>query len=220
MNKSKTILLGALSAIIMLVPVANSSASIFSHPKPTASASASTGTNTYISSNLPVGPGPSGHYTVQKQPPAGSCHYRYTADKQPLPDPNCTPGATNPLVTQANISTTICRSGYTASIRPPASITGREKIANAASYGNTSSLKIQEMDHLLSLELGGDPNSALNLWVEPASPGHKGNSVNNPKDSVENKLNAAICSGNVSLASAQVAIAKDWTTALSTLGLN
>ena len=220
MSKSKAILLGILSTMLVMIPVTNSSASIFSHPKPTASASASTGTNTYVASSLPVGPGPSGHYTVQTQPPAGSCHYRYTIDKQPLPDPKCTPGATNPLVTQANLSSTICRSGYTASIRPTASITGREKKANAESYGYTGSMRIAEYDHLISLELGGDPNDPRNLWVEPASPGHKGNGVNNPKDSVENKLNAAICSGKVSLASAQKAIVTDWTTALSTLRIN
>ena len=33
------------------------------------------------------------------------------------------PGATNPEVTQATINTTICQSGWTATIRPPASYT-------------------------------------------------------------------------------------------------
>jgi hypothetical protein len=37
----------------------------------------------------------------------------------PLPDPACTPGALNPDVTQASIGSTICVSGWTATIRPP-----------------------------------------------------------------------------------------------------
>jgi hypothetical protein len=40
-----------------------------------------------------------------------------------LPDPACTPGATNPDVTQASIGSTICRAGYTCTIRPPAAYT-------------------------------------------------------------------------------------------------
>ncbi|GHF46587.1 hypothetical protein GCM10010218_29840 [Streptomyces mashuensis] len=167
-----------------------------------------------------MGPGPQGSYTVQKQPSQGSCTYRYTKDKQPLPDRSCTPGATNPKVTQATLKTTICRSGYTADIRPPTNITSREKTANAASYGYTGPLRDAEYDHLISLQLGGDPNDARNLWVQPPSPGHKpGAGPNNPKDSVESKLKAAICAGKTDLVKAQQAIATDWTTALQVLGL-
>ncbi|AZQ72983.1 hypothetical protein EKH77_18785 [Streptomyces luteoverticillatus] len=169
---------------------------------------------------VPAGPGPQGSYTVQKQPEPGTCAYRYTAAKEPLPDPKCTPGATNPKVTQATLKTTICRSGYTADIRPGTNITSREKTANAASYGYKGSLKDAEYDHLISLQLGGDPNDPRNLWVQPPSPGHKtGAGPNNPKDVVESKLKAAICSGKTELAKAQQAIVKDWTTALSALGL-
>ncbi|MEK8169743.1 hypothetical protein NKH77_07885 [Streptomyces sp. M19] len=117
----------------------------------------------------PDGPGPQGHYTVRKQPAAGSCHYR-AAGEQPLPDARCTPGALNPKVTQATLRTTVCRGGYTSSIRPPVSVTAREKKSNAASYHYTHSLRDAEYDHLVSLELGGDPNDPRNLWVEPPSP--------------------------------------------------
>lgn len=168
---------------------------------------------------VPVGPGPQGSYTVQPQPAPGSCHVRAASDGQPLPDPSCTPGATNPAVTQANIATTICRGGYTASIRPPAAITDREKAANAKSYGYTGSLHDAEYDHLISLELGGDPDDSRNLWVEPPSPGHQsGSGPNNPKDKVENQLHELICKGTVPLGAAQTAIAGDWTTALATVG--
>src|SRR5690349_12934334 len=72
---------------------------------------------------IAVGAGPQKQYTVQQQPPAGSCHYRYEQG-EPLEDPKCTPGAISPAVTQANLTSTICRKGgYTGGIRPPASIT-------------------------------------------------------------------------------------------------
>ncbi|WP_308428874.1 hypothetical protein [Streptomyces xanthochromogenes] len=119
------------------------------------------------------------------------------------------------------MKTTICASGYTSTIRPPESVTGVEKTANAKSYAYTGALHDAEYDHLVSLELGGDPNDSRNLWVEPPSPGHKaGAGPNNPKDSVESKLHTAVCSGKVQLAAAQKAIAADWTTALATLGLS
>jgi hypothetical protein len=169
---------------------------------------------------LAYGPGPQTKYSVQTQPPAGSCHVG-TSNGQPLPDPKCTPGALNPKVTPTTLKETICKSGYTATIRPPASITDAEKAANAKSYGYTGALHDAEMDHLVSLELGGDPNDPRNLWVEPPSPGHKpGAGPNNPKDGVESKLHTAICSGKAQLGAAQNAIATDWPNALAKLGLS
>lgn len=199
------------------VPVSTAKATVAT---PMASSNLAVGKNTYIAPSIPVGPGSMSTYTVQSQPAPGSCHYRYTADKQPLPDVKCTPGATNPAVTQTNLSSTICMHGYTKTIRPSAYITGKEKKANALSYGYTGSLRTFEYDHEISLELGGDPNDPRNLWVEPASPGHTGNSVTNPKDGVENKIKTAVCSGKITLKQAQQAIVNNWTTALSTLGIN
>ncbi|AYF78412.1 hypothetical protein D7D52_36430 [Nocardia yunnanensis] len=168
---------------------------------------------------VPVGPGPQSNYSVQAQPAPGSCHYRKTSDGQPLPDPACTPGATNPKVTAANLAETICKSGYTATIRPGTSVTNTEKVANAKSYDYTGDLKDAEYDHLISLELGGDPDDPRNLWVEPPSPGHQaGAGPNNPKDGVEGKLHTLVCGGKVALADAQSAIATDWTTALAKVG--
>ncbi|WP_214416929.1 hypothetical protein [Sphaerisporangium fuscum] len=99
-------------------------------------------------------------------------------------------------------------------------ITSREKVANARSYGYTGPLRDAEYDHLISLQLGGDPNDPPNLWGEPPSPGHKpGAGPNNPKDAVESRLHSAICKGTVTLAAAQQAIATDWSTAESVLHL-
>jgi len=171
------------------------------------------------SARLPYGPGPKVHYTVQRQPAPGACHYRYTKTRQPLPDVHCTPGALNPKVTQATISVTICRVGYTTTIRPSSSVTAAEKRANAKSYHYTGRLGDAEYDHLVSLELGGDPNDPRNLWVEPPSPGHKaGSGVNNPKDKIENQAKALVCGRKVTLAAMQQAIATNWTTALAAVG--
>jgi len=64
------------------------------------------------------------------------------------------------------------------------------------------------------LEVGGDPGAPANLWPEPRYPtGSKGLTAAD-KDNVENKLHDRVCSGAVSLAGAQQAIATDWTTAL------
>ncbi|WP_406126868.1 hypothetical protein [Streptomyces sp. NBC_00989] len=185
-------------------------------PSATSAASGAAGAGRAIA----VGAGPQKTYTVQQQPAAGSCHYQYLKG-EPLEDPKCTPGAISPAVTQSNLKSTICRKGgYTSGIRPSTSVTGKEKELNAASYGFTGRMGDAEYDHLISLQLGGDPNDYRNLWVEPADPGHrKGSGVNNAKDPVETKLHTAVCKGKVTLAAAQQAIVTDWTTALSRLGL-
>lgn len=138
----------------------------------------------------------------------GHCAYR---DHGQLPDPRCTPGSIDPAVTQANIHSTICRSGYTRTVRPPEAQTERFKFRVAyPAYGDPHAEKT-ELDHLVSLELGGS-NDAANLWPEtPPTP--------NPKDRVENALNHAVCDGRVTLAAAQDAIASDWLTAEAKLGL-
>lgn len=148
---------------------------------------------------------------------ASECHV-VTVDAsmgEYLPDTACTPGAIDPAVTQATISSTICASGYTASIRPPTSITGPAKTESLADYGMAAS-STTEYDHLVPLELGG-ASSVSNLWPEPNKAGARG--VDNPKDAVESALKRAVCAHTIPLAAAQVAIAKNWVTAASVLGL-
>jgi len=132
-----------------------------------------------------------------------------------LPDRSCTPGAIDPAVTQGNIAATICAHGYTKTVRPPASNTNQFKKLGAAEYGVGYS-PTTEFDHLVPLELGGT-NAVSNLWPEPNSTGARG--FNNPKDLVENALNAAVCSHQVTLVAAQAAIATNWVTAETTLVL-
>jgi hypothetical protein len=112
-------------------------------------------------------------------------------------------------VTQANISSTICAKGYTESIRPPEDITEQEKAASAQAYGYIGSLETAEYDHLIPLELGGDPNDPANLWVEP-NDNPTATSTDNSKDVLESRLNDLVCSGQMTLAAARQAIATNW----------
>jgi len=175
---------------------------------PTAAAAASTG--------IRVGPGTQSDYSVEPQPTPGSCHYRWEGS-DPLPDPACTPGAVNPKVTQADIASTICRSGWTATVRPPTRVTSPEKRGSAAAYGYSGSFATGEYDHLVPLELGGDPNDPANLWVEP-NDRSGATSTANGKDPLENRLRGLVCSGVLDLALAQQAIASDWVAAAARYG--
>ena len=141
-----------------------------------------------------------------------SCHARGRGLYM-LPDPRCTPGATNPAVTQANIDSTICKAGWSESQRPPESVTEEQKRLSLAAYGyyEGRSLHTYEFDHLIPLELGGASDSPRNLWPEPDYPGVSDNSYYlNPKDHVEDELHDWVCSGKISLAAAQHIMATNW----------
>jgi hypothetical protein len=161
-------------------------------------------------------PASSGHALLRVHDPrrvtgtlTGHCVYRHGNQ---LPDPRCTPGAVDPAVTQGNLRSTICHPGYTKTVRPSSSQTNKFKFDVVyPAYGTPKSEKT-ELDHLVSLELGG-ANDAANLWPEsPPTP--------NPKDKVESALHAAVCDGRVTLTAAQNAIASNWLTAESKLGLS
>ncbi len=113
-----------------------------------------------------------------------------------LASPTLTPGVLNPLVTQARIGSTICRHGWTGTVRPPTSYTSALKVRQMAEYGEAGSPTGYQEDHLISLELGGDPTDPRNLWPEPYP---RAAAV----DRLENELNAQVCSGGTSLADAQ-----------------
>ncbi len=190
------------------------------HPSSAATAS-TTSTSPVIETAPPapgpvVGPGTQARYTVEPQPTPGTCHYRWVG-ADPLPDPSCTPGATNPGVTPDDLGATICASGWTATVRPPTSVTSPEKAGSAAAYGYTGPSATAEYDHLVPLELGGDPNDPANLWLEPNDrPG--ATSFANGKDGLENRLRTLVCAGRLPLAEAQRAIATDWAAALQHYG--
>jgi len=124
-----------------------------------------------------------------------------------------TPGALNPSVTQANISTTVCKVGWTKTIRPTVTFTNKLKDEQLKttykSYVSIwgSSASAYEEDHLISLQLGGAPSDPKNLWPEPyAGIGAR------KKDVTETALKRLVCAGKLNLADAQRAIL-DWPSA-------
>lgn len=131
-----------------------------------------------------------------------------------LPIPSRTPGAIDPRVTQANLSSTICVTGYTTTVRPSSSYTRALKISQLASgygLGNDRLTSHYEEDHLISLELGGSPTSPANLWPEPYLIANGART----KDSLENALHRLVCARVVPLSVAQRAIATNWIAAYS-----
>jgi hypothetical protein len=64
-------------------------------------------------------------------------------------------------------------------------------------YGVGGSTSDYQEDHLISLELGGHPTDPRNLWPEPYP---RASAV----DSIENDLNSKVCSGDLTLESAQL----------------
>ncbi len=124
-----------------------------------------------------------------------------------LPDSACTPGAIIATATKAKI----CQSGYARTVR---NVPTSEKDQAYASYGITHHTTGEfEVDHLVSLELGGS-NDISNLWPEAASP----TPGFHQKDKVENYLHDQVCSGAISLQKAQVEIATNWLAVYNQMG--
>jgi hypothetical protein len=124
----------------------------------------------------------------------------YLRPRSPAPavvaDPVRTPGVLNPDVTQATIGSTICVRGWTRTVRPPTDYTNGLKLRQLRAYGLRGPPSAYQEDHLISLELGGHPTDPRNLWPEPYP---RASEV----DSIENDLNAQVCSGSLTLAQAQ-----------------
>jgi len=124
-----------------------------------------------------------------------------------LPNAKVTPGALNPSVTQANIKDNVCKANWTSTIRPTVAYTNKLKASQMAGdykylqsqFGTASSA--YEEDHLISLQLGGNPTDPKNLWPEP----YAGNNARK-KDVVESALKRLVCSGTIKLKDAQKAI--------------
>ena len=154
--------------------------------------------------------------SVQRQPAPGACHAIGTG-LYSRPDPRCTPGALNPAVGTTTLGSTICRSGWTSTVRPPESITEPEKFASMRAYGLTGSASGYEYDHFVPLELGGAVNDPRNLWPEPDYPIRSGFYLN-PKDRLETALKHRVCDGEMTLAEAQRMIATNWVLAYRRFG--
>ena len=75
-------------------------------------------------------------------------------------------------------------------------------------YGFSDSPSNYELDHLISLELGGSPDSTKNLFPEPYNIDLNAKK----KDLVENYLHKQVCDGAMTLQEAQQEISHDWVT--------
>jgi hypothetical protein len=139
-------------------------------------------------------PPPSGTAHLGKQTKTAGC-----VAHGGLPDSACTPGA---IFANATVQQ-ICTSGYSSSVR---NVPTSEKDQAYTEYGITHHSAGQyEVDHLVSLELGGS-NDFANLWPEAASP----TPGFHQKDQVENYLHDQVCSGAMTLKEAQNEIATNW----------
>jgi len=126
----------------------------------------------------------------------------------PLPDPRCTPGA---IFTRASRGA-ICKRGYAGKVR---NVSASLKRKVYAAYGIRHHTRgSYEVDHLVSLELGGS-NDEANLFPEAARP----RPGFHEKDRLENRLHALVCERRESLRTAQHRIAGDWLAEYRRLGL-
>ncbi len=115
-----------------------------------------------------------------------------------LQDADCTPGAIF-AVTEKQI----CKPGYSKSVR---NVPKKTKNQVFAEYGIARHVTGEyEVDHLISLELGGS-NDIANLWPEAAMP----KPGFHEKDKVENYLHRQVCKGLMTLKKAQEIISTDW----------
>ena len=117
------------------------------------------------------------------------------------PGLRCSPGAVDPALTRA----VLCSAGFhTSSVRH---VSTSLKHAVEVAYGMAPRAygRTIEIDHIVSLELGG-PNDIANLYLEPGG----GTSGYQVKDRLENALHRLVCAGKLTLAAAQRGIATNW----------
>jgi hypothetical protein len=145
-------------------------------------------------------------------PPKGACTTSIR-NGFPIPDPNCTPGATNPTLTIQ----VLAEPRFTTRCIRDAATPEEEKATTYEWYNlphpsqNSGETQTCELDHLISLELGG-ADTLDNIWPQCGPQG-----VALPqrffkeKDTVENFLAMEVRAGRMDLSAAQQAIATDWT---------
>lgn len=114
-----------------------------------------------------------------------------------LPDAKLTPGATLDVTKED-----VCTPGYSKKVRDVPSSVKRQVYAE---YHTQYVPHGYEVDHLISLELGGS-NSIRNLWPESYSIYWNAH----VKDALENKLHSLICDGTISMETAQKEISVNW----------
>jgi hypothetical protein len=132
----------------------------------------------------------------------------FAGEAQLLPDVVRTPGFTNSDVTPETAAQTICNPDWkTSSIRPSTSFTNKLKREQIDEYSyDDKNMADYEEDHLIPLEVGGDPREHMNLW--PQSYRTQPNAKD--KDKVEAYLHMQVCAGAMDLRVGQHKIASNW----------
>jgi hypothetical protein len=145
-------------------------------------------------------------------PPAPPCTTT-TRNGFPIPDPKCTPGAVNPTLTLTALNSPAFKTGC---VRDEAT-NAKQKTITYDWYGikhpakNTGADQVCELDHFISLEIGG-ADTLDNIWPQ-CGPSKVGlmNRYFKKKDIVENYLAWLVKNGQMDLDQAQRGIAADWT---------
>lgn len=121
-----------------------------------------------------------------------------------LPDPKLTPGAIRMVSVEQ-----VCKKGSSKAARAVPNAEKKQVYAVYGLKGNHTGYCAGkqgcEIDHLISLELGGS-NDAKNLWPQS----YEGHWNAHVKDKLENELHKKVCAGKLSLATAQTKIAHNW----------
>ncbi len=145
-------------------------------------------------------------------PPSGTCVLK-KINGFPVPDPGCTPGAVNPTLTDAVLKD---KRFSTDCVRDKAKTEDEKKITYrwykieepAEDKGPRQTC---ELDHLISLELGG-ADTLDNIWPQC---GPSGVALDDryfkQKDAVEDYLAWLVKNDRMDLEEAQKGIASDWT---------
>jgi hypothetical protein len=163
-------------------------------------------------SSCPSGVDPKASTPLGDKAAPTSCSPK-TSHGFPIPDAACTSGAINPTVTLAILKSgdfkTGCERNKASSAVQKNSTYQEYNIAHP--QGNTGQNQTCELDHLVSLELGG-ADTLDNIWPQ-CGPEHVALAQRyfKIKDSVENFLAAQVRAGKIDLAEAQRGIAQDWT---------
>jgi hypothetical protein len=125
-------------------------------------------------------------------------------ERSPSKEP---PGAFFADVTHANITTTICVPGWTATVRRSTSFTLAltRTMMIRAGLDPKNAIKY-ELDHFVPLAIGGHPRSEDNLWLQSWD----GDWNARVKDRLERRLQVMVCAGQITLQSARQAVQSDW----------
>lgn len=163
--------------------------------------------------DCPTGIDSSASRSLSERPSLTSGCHTGIRNEIPLPDPRCTPGAVNPTLTLNVLEDRDFRTGC---VRDNAT-TAEQKAGTYSSYAiphpsdNKGAMQTCELDHLISLELGG-ADTLDNIWPQCGPPGVAlSQRYFKQKDMVENYLAMRVRNGELDLSEAQQGIAADWT---------